>query len=376
MPRLSSCTFALAFAALLLAGRFVGIAGAAVMIGGIIFLHELGHFLAAKRMGMPVEVFSLGFGPRLLGFRWKETDVRLSALPLGGYVKLAGYNPEEPDAEDPYGFLKQPARKRLFFYAGGVLANLLSVFVLLTVMEMDRGRSTFRPAPSPLRVDQVFPGTPAEAAGMKENDLIRRLGELRFPGATSTETVAYIQARPGQPLEVELERDGKPLRLVLTPAGDQGRGRVGIQFGATAFHVERAPLRLTRLPHALAAGAGGTWELGVQVLAGFKRLVSFQASLKEVGGPITIARAGSQAAQAGLAYYLWFAAFISMNLAVLNALPIPFLDGGHIAILLVEKLRRKELPVVLKERILMGGLVFLASLMAFVVVLDLLKLRH
>ena len=113
MPRLSSCTFALAFAALLLAGRFVGIAGAAVMIGGIIFLHELGHFLAAKRMGMPVEVFSLGFGPRLLGFRWKETDVRLSALPLGGYVKLAGYNPEEPDAEDPYGFLKQPARKRL-----------------------------------------------------------------------------------------------------------------------------------------------------------------------------------------------------------------------------------------------------------------------
>ena len=174
MPRLSSCTFALAFAALLLAGRFVGIAGAAVMIGGIIFLHELGHFLAAKRMGMPVEVFSLGFGPRLLGFRWKETDVRLSALPLGGYVKLAGYNPEEPDAEDPYGFLNQPYRKRMLFYAGGILSNLATAAILLYAISLNQVRY---PDP-PVRVQVIAGGHD----GSTPPDLVRATADL-IPGA-------------------------------------------------------------------------------------------------------------------------------------------------------------------------------------------------
>ena len=118
----------------------VGFWGPVVMLGGLIFLHEGGHFLAAKYMGMPVEVFSLGFGPRLLGFKWRETDVRLSALPLGGYVKLAGFNPEEPGADDPYGFLQQPYGKRMLFYSGGILANLLTTLVLFTFVGADQSR--------------------------------------------------------------------------------------------------------------------------------------------------------------------------------------------------------------------------------------------
>ncbi|HWQ07998.1 MAG TPA: site-2 protease family protein, partial [Holophaga sp.] len=128
-----------------------GIAGAILMIGVLIFLHELGHFLAAKRMGLPVETFSLGFGPRLFGFKWKETDVRLAALPLGGYVKLAGYNPEEPESADPHGFLKQPYHRRMLFYSGGILANLLTAYVLLSVVGIDQSRITSAtPKPSPL----------------------------------------------------------------------------------------------------------------------------------------------------------------------------------------------------------------------------------
>ena len=96
-----------------------GFWGPVIMLGGLIFVHELGHFLVAKWMKLPVEVFSLGFGPRLIGFKWHETDVRLAALPLGGYVKLMGFNPEEPEAEDPHGFLSQPAWKRMLFYSGG-----------------------------------------------------------------------------------------------------------------------------------------------------------------------------------------------------------------------------------------------------------------
>src|SRR5450631_3621848 len=118
----------------------VGFWGPVLMLGGLVFLHEGGHFLAAKYMGMPVEVFSLGFGSRLFGFKWRETDVRLSVLPLGGYVKLAGFNPEEPGADDPYGFLQQPFGKRMLFYSGGILANLATTLILFTFVGTDQAR--------------------------------------------------------------------------------------------------------------------------------------------------------------------------------------------------------------------------------------------
>src|SRR5512133_4185693 len=143
--------------------------GPILMLGGLIFLHEGGHFLAAKGMGMPVEVFSLGFGPRLLGFKWRETDVRLSLLPLGGYVKLAGFNPEEPGAEDPYGFLQQSFSKRMLFYSGGILANLVTTLVLFTYVGADQARiikAEPRTGAAPV-VDQVVKGQPADLAGLR-----------------------------------------------------------------------------------------------------------------------------------------------------------------------------------------------------------------
>src|SRR5690348_12178614 len=145
------------------------------MLGGLIFLHELGHFLVAKRMGMPVEVFSLGFGTRLVGFKWRETDVRLSLLPLGGYVKLAGFNPEEPGAEDPHGFLKQPVWKRQLFYGGGIIANLIVAFVLLWAIGVDSARVVKVEAKpgSATVVGQVVKGMPADAAGLKEGDELK-----------------------------------------------------------------------------------------------------------------------------------------------------------------------------------------------------------
>ena len=363
----------------MLAGSLVpgaGFWGPVVLLVGLIFFHELGHFLVAKWMGMPVDVFSLGFGPRVAGFRWNETDVRLSLLPLGGYVRLAGYNPEEPEAQDPHGFLSQPAWKRLFFYAGGILANVVVTAAIFFYLGMDQARITDkRPVPSPLQIIEVTPGSAAMEAGLQSGDQIRSFGDLAFPGSKSDDAIAYIQARPGAAIPVTVERDGVTRTLQVVPRNEGGKGKLGVYFEVSNWVYTRRPLRFGDLGQGAKSAVVGSASLGYEILGNFGKLVTRKVSLKEVGGPITIVRAGSRAAKAGLLQFLFLTALISMNLAVLNALPIPFLDGGHAAILVIERLRGKDLSIAVKERILQGGFLFLASLMAMVIALDILKLR-
>lgn len=370
-------TTLLACVALALPAALVNWTLALVGIGFLVFIHELGHFLAAKFMGMPVEIFSLGFGPRLVGFRWRETDVRLSALPLGGFVKLAGFNPEEPGAEDPYGFLNQPYWKRMLFYSGGILANLLAALLLLYVISVDASRTTSAdPVPSPLLVVQVVPDSPAAQAGLQPGDQIDALGDLAFPSASDRDAVAYIEARAGQPIPLSLTRGLDRLALTIIPRQDGSVGRIGIRFQPTAFNLTRRPLETQDFLRAVPVTLKSTWVMGSAVITGFWKLFSLQTGLKELGGPITILRVSNEAAKAGWITLLQMIAFISVNLAVLNALPIPFLDGGHMAILSFERLRRKDLTIELKERILTGGFYFLVSLMALVIALDLWRLKR
>ena len=355
----------------------VGFWGPVVLLVGLIFFHELGHFLVAKWIGLPVEVFSLGFGPRVAGFAWRETDVRLSLLPLGGYVRLAGYNPEEPEAADPHGFLAQPAWKRLAFYGGGIAANILITVAIFFSVGLDRARVTARhPNPSPLVVIDVTPGSAAAEAGLQSGDQIRAFGDLAFPGNRSEDAIAYIQARAGAAIAVTLEREGVTRTLQVVPRDESGKGKLGIAFDVSSYTSEYRPFQVKDLGRGAVFAVVESADLGWQILGNFGKLVSRKVSLKEVGGPITIVRAGSRAAKAGLAQFLFLTAIISMNLAVLNALPIPFLDGGHAALLLFERIRGRDLSVLMKERILTGGFLFLASLMAFVIALDLWKLRN
>ena len=364
----------------LLLSRFIpgaGFWGPVVLLVGVIFLHELGHFLVAKWMGMPVDVFSLGFGPRLAGFQWNETDVRLSLLPLGGYVRLAGYNPEEPDSDDPHGFLNQPAWKRLAFYSGGIVANILITMVVFFCMGTDQSRVTAaKPLPSPLMVMEVPKGMAAAEAGILPGDQILSFGELTFPGSKSEEAVAYIKARAGQPIQVTLEREGRVRTLQVVPKNEGGQGKLGISFENTNMAFERRPIELKDIGNGLEFSVVGSARLGWDILGNFGKLVTGKVNAKEVSGPIGIIRASSRAAKAGLTQFLFLAALISMNLAVLNALPIPFLDGGHATLLIYEKLRGKDLSLLVKERILTGGFFFLATLMAMVIALDLWKLKH
>ena len=362
----------------LLLSRFVpgvGFWGPVVLLVGLIFFHELGHFLVAKWMGLPVEVFSLGFGPRLAGFQWKETDVRLSALPMGGYVRLAGYNPEEPNASDPHGFLNQPTWKRLVFYAGGIAANvLITLVIFFGIGTREAGITAAKPLSSALVVVDAPAGLPAAQAGLKAGDEIHAFGELTFPGHLSDEAVQYIQARPGQTIPVTVQREGEVRVIPVVPRNEGGKGRLGIQFRPTEFAYERRPFQMGDLAVGGKFALTGSGHLAWEILANFGKLVTGKVNAKEVSGPIGILRFGSQAAKAGLLQFLHLVALISMNLAILNALPIPLLDGGHAAMLVVERMRGKDFSMLFKERILTGGFFFLATLISMVIALDFWKL--
>lgn len=354
-----------------------GFWGPILMLGGLVFLHEGGHFLAAKYMGMPVEVFSLGFGPRLFGFKWRETDVRLSALPLGGYVKLAGFNPEDPGADDPYGFLQQPFGKRMLFYSGGILANLATTFILFTAVRADQARIVkAEPRPgSAMVVDQVAKGMPADAAGLQAGDELRRVGHILFPSGRWEDAVAYIKTHPAQPIAVEVLREGKLLSFSVTPTNENGVGRVGIGSLPMSYDFQRRPFQAGDILTGGRIAIEDSWHMSGQVFGFLKKLVTLQARSAEVSGPIGIIKAGSRAAKSGWQEFLIMCGAISLQLGILNALPIPALDGGHMALLIFEKLRRKDLTIELKEKILTGGFLLLASLMALVIVMDVLKLR-
>ncbi|HTL97462.1 MAG TPA: site-2 protease family protein [Holophagaceae bacterium] len=348
-----------------------------LMLGGLIFLHELGHFMAAKRMGMPVEVFSLGFGTRLLGFKWRETDVRLSLLPLGGYVKLAGFNPEEPGAEDPHGFLQQPVWKRQLFYSGGVIMNLLTAFALLWAVGVDGARADkpYAKPGSAMVVGEVVSGYPAAAAGLRPGDELRKLGPLGFPGSRWEDAVDYIKGHAGQPIPLQINREGKPLDLSVTPRLENGQGKIGLAPGAESFEFAKRAFKPADLWTGARFSARMMADMTKGVFAFLGQLVTFKAHSADVAGPIGIVRMSAQAAKAGWITFLTMTAFISLQLAILNLLPIPMLDGGHMAVLAWERVRGRDFTLEFKEKLFTGGFLFLAGLMALVIFLDVVKLR-
>lgn len=366
---------ALSTLALAVPSRAAGWLGVIAAIGGLIFVHELGHFLVAKWMGLPVEVFSMGFGPRLLGFKWRETDVRLSALPLGGYVKLMGFNPEEPEADDPHGFQHQPTWKRQLFFAGGIIFNVLTAFIVLWGIGTARARVTKVETRGVMA--ELKSGYPAAEAGLKDGDEVISVGGIKIQAAEDWEkAVGYIQARPGQAIPLELYAQGQTRRLDLVARNDGGVGRLGFVPNLLDNPIAWRAFELRDLGTGLRFAAAVTPLQSWRILVGYGRLVSGRESMKNVGGPGTIGKMAYQYAQKGLLEFLSFVAFLSLNLAVLNALPIPFLDGGHMAILGFEKLRGRDLSIAIKERILAGGLVLLGSLMLFVIALDIWRFRH
>jgi regulator of sigma E protease len=340
------------------------IAGA-VVLGVLVLVHEWGHFIAAKLCGVRVDVFSIGFGKRLWGVKRGDTDYRISALPLGGYVRMAGDNPVEERTGAPYEFLSRPRWQRFLIAIAGPAMNILVTFLILWGIYASVGIPYVPPT-----IDQVQAGSASEQGGLKSGDTILSINGKSVK--TSAESVDAIRGSSGQPIQFVVRREGKDVPLTITPLHAKAPdGELTWMIGATIESQEG------RDREGLFGGAGHagrevvfeTRQIG-SVLAG---LFDGKVSVHDLAGPVGIVQLSGQAAKTGPMTLLELTAVISLNLGLLNLLPIPILDGGHVLMLAIEGLLGRELSLAFKERFVQVGLVFLLSIFAFVMYSDILR---
>lgn len=426
-----------------------------VFLGILILIHEFGHYAAAKLCGVRVETFSLGFGKRLIGFRKGDTDYRISALPLGGYVKMAGENPLEAHSGAPDEFMSHPRWQRFVIALAGPAMNILLAVCVLTgvnmvhyrhpkfldepavvgevkadspaakagiragdriiridgwqnptwedvdlkasiqrkvplevavqrgndvletpiaaMAEVDPSQAPFLgmipadPVNEPLVVSQIEPGMPAALAGMKVGDQITAVnGE---PMHSLRTVIAYLQQQGGTPLTITVLRNGQELKFNATPVMDSGEKRYRLGFGAERYTVGGLPFW-----KALDKSIDQNKKYSLLIIDLVRQMLRNQASIKQMEGPIGIARAAGQVAQQpDWSIRLGFLALISLNLGIFNLLPIPILDGGLILMLIVESLLRRNISVRIKERIYQTAFVFLVLFAVVVIYNDIVK---
>jgi regulator of sigma E protease len=340
----------------------------AAVLSTLVLVHEWGHFAVARAFGIAVERFSIGFGPVLARWRSKGTEFCLSLLPFGGYVKLAGE--EEKDATgDPSEFHARPAWQRFLVIFAGPFLNAVLAFVIFAGIYV-AGFPALASA-----VGKVLPGSPAEAAGLREGDRI-----VSIDGREITlweELLAVLQTNGGETVTLGVERDGERLAVAVTPRVEPGVnlfgkparvGRIGVGPSSETIVMR------TDLFRGIWLGAKKVVELTGLVLVSLGMLATGALSLKEsMTGPIGIYFLTGEAARIGLLTLLSFTASLSVSLWVLNLLPIPVLDGGHILFIAIESVVRRPLSHALKERSTQVGLYFLLALVGFVIWQDFVK---
>ncbi|MFC1491429.1 RIP metalloprotease RseP [Nitrospinota bacterium] len=346
---------------------------ALIVLGVLIFIHELGHYLVAKKLGIGVSVFSLGFGRRIWGFQRGETDYRLSIVPLGGYVKLLGEDPEA-SAEDPdesgepaepvdpeKSFYLRPVHHRMAVIFAGPLFNILFALILSWFLHM-----AGVPVPGTW-VGEVLPASPAQAAGLQADDHI--IGISGTPVNKWIELVSIIRRNAGKRLLLRVDRKGNVIEVPITPTSkssegkELGHGRIGIKMSSKVYTERYGPVE------GLQQSARRNYRiirLTVSTLYG----MMVRNVPADIAGPIRIAGFVSQQAKRGLSYVVGLSILLSLNLAILNLLPIPILDGGHMLFLTIEALRGKPLSLRFREMSMQVGTVLLIGLMLFVTYKD------
>jgi regulator of sigma E protease len=349
-----------------------------LVIGPLIFIHELGHYFAGRWFGVKAETFSIGFGREVFGWTDKrDTRWKVGWLPLGGYVKFKGdMNPAStpsdewlslPAEERAQCFQSKPVWQRFIIVAAGPITNFL--FAIIVYMGVFAAYGEPR---TPAVIAYVAPGSAAESAGIRPGDQILAINDARI--SRFEDVGAYVQIRPEKPLAVELERGGERL-TVRTVAraetqrdsfGNEARiGRLGVSpVGDRVFH----DVPLWELPIAAVRHTADTVKMMVVTLG---QVITGDRSMKEMGGPLKIAQYSGQQASVGWFSFLMFMTVISINLGFINLLPIPLLDGGHLAFYTIEAVRRKPLKPEAQEWAFRTGLAALLALMMFVTLNDL-----
>jgi regulator of sigma E protease len=336
----------------------------AIVLGVLVFVHELGHYLAARWRGVHVETFSIGFGQAL--FHWTDrvgTVWKIAWIPLGGYVKLHGQErPEDVSAEDRAKWIagrtfhEKSVGSRAIVVAAGPIANFLLAAVLFAGLFAVVGRPVAQPV-----VGEVVANSAAAHAGMLAHDRIVAIDGA--PIHTFEDIQKAITPRPGQTMAVEVDRGGATRTLSVTTnarteAGGARVGVLGIQGGAIAYQ------RMS-LPAAIAGGVTQTCEVTRETVVGLWQMISGQRGTGDLGGPLRIAQLSGQVAELGLASLVSFIAVLSVNLGLINLFPIPVLDGGHLLFYLVEAIRGRPIPPRAQEYGFRAGLALLACLFVF-----------
>ncbi len=340
----------------------------------LIFFHELGHYLAARSVGIRVERFYVGFNLFGLGLKKKigHTEYGLGLIPLGGYVKVAGIVDESMDTKltgAPWEFQSKNALQKIWFMSAGVLTNLLLAVVIFASLALVNGIVEADPSPE---VGSLAEDYPAKAAGILPGDEITAINGQSI--SSWEELTTIIHARPGETVEVTWVRDGETFRRVMktrateTLVDDEIRtvGMIGI-----------GPVVTTRpvgFGEAVVSGFALTKRWFVLTYKSLAMIITGKASLKDVGGPILIAQLAGQSAQSGFSTLLGFLAIISVNLAFINILPIPALDGGHITIVLIEAALRRSLSIRARMVIQQLGVVLLLTLIAVIFYNDIMRI--
>ena len=428
-----------------------GIIAVVLGLGLMVLIHEFGHFIVARAFGVRVDVFSFGLGPRVFGVKRGATDYRLSALPFGGYVRMAGENPTDERTGNADEFLSKTRWQRMFIVLAGPTTNVLlavaltaGLFVygseqptysdqpaaiagvmkdspaqaagiqagdqivsfagaqnpswnrialelalaapghtLPVVVERNGQRISMSVATDvqpfavvgypaePVLVGGLISGAAAEGAGLREGDAIVAAGGQ--PMRSPYELSEFIQKNGGKLLELEIERNSQQRMVQLAPAwGDPGDGKarwlIGINYRFAT--VERS----YSVPTAVAKAAEFHVVLASKMLSMIGQLFTGRASIKQMQGPLGIVQESTRAARRGFGDLVSFMALVSLNLGVLNLLPIPILDGGHIMMLGIEGVLRKDLSLKVKERILTTGMVLLLAVFLFVTFNDITRL--
>ncbi len=342
-----------------------------IVLGILVFVHELGHFLLAKRLGVGVITFSLGFGPKIFGRKVGETLYQIAMVPLGGFVKLMGENPEEKVAEEDLGrsFSKQPIWKRSLIIAAGPFFNFFLAVVLFSTINL------FGIPYAPPKVGEVQPGLPAEATGLKKGDLILSIDGQNIK--TWEDLSRIIRGSQGKELHFKVKRDEEILDFQILPKPSAVKNLFGEEVSTFVIGITHSGEVLIEKVNPLVAVGSGfvqTYQGIKLTIVGIIKLIQRVIPAKTIGGPILIAQMAGEQAKRGLLSLVLFTAILSINLGVINLFPIPILDGGHFIFLILEAILRRPISIRKMEIAQQVGLILIILLMLFAFYNDLIRI--
>lgn len=354
-----------------------------VILSIIVFIHEYGHYIIAKWCGVKIEEFAIGFGKEIAGFNDKSgTRWKFCMIPLGGYVKMFGdSNPASaPDqkkikkmtkAETKVAFHSKPLWQKSLIVGGGPLANFLLAIVILTGFIMVYGQPSTTPV-----VSKVMPESAAEAAGLQEGDLIVRIDDTDIKDFADIQSIVGVNV--GTAIHVFYEREEEALDTILTPKIMESkdlfgnkikRALIGIQASQNHYSEEKVNFFT-----AVGLATKQTYTIAATNLKAIGQIVTGKRSVKDLGGPVKIAKYSGQAAKKGLHTVLWFMVLVSIGLGLINLFPIPMLDGGHLLYYAIEALQGKPLAEKYQEYSMKAGMAFLLIMVVVITFNDIQQL--